>query len=425
VRSLALLFLLLAPAAAAAGRPPNIVVIVADDLGFADLGVQGSADVATPHIDSIAREGVRFLHGYVCCPVCAPSRAGFLTGRYPQRFGLEFNPPEPRSREFGLPLEEKTLAERLRSHGYATGMVGKWHLGFRPELTPPERGFAEFFGFLSGMRSYFPREKGEAILRGSDPVRETDYLTTAFGREAAGFVDRHRNEPFFLYLAFNSVHAPLEATDRDLDRFPGIADPKRRAYAAMLASMDDAVGALLGKLRETGLEESTLLFFLSDNGGPTRETTARNRPLRGRKGQLHEGGIRVPFFARWKGRIRAGRTSEDPVIALDIAATALAAAGLEAPKEFDGVDLLPHIEGRTARPPHDALFWRYGDQRAVRAGEWKLFSRAGREELYHLGRDEGEERDLAQAEPERARALRELLARWETGLIPSRWPQKD
>jgi arylsulfatase A-like enzyme len=424
MRRAGLVVLLLLAPAAAEGRP-NIVVILADDLGYADLGVQGAEDLATPHIDSLARDGVRFPNGYVSGPVCAPTRAGLLTGRYPQRFGFEFNPPEPRAKEYGLPPGEPTLAERLKAAGYRTGMVGKWHLGFRPELTPPQRGFEEFFGFLSGMRSYFPRDRADPILRGDEPVEESEYLTTAFGREAAGFVARHPAEPFFLYVAFSSVHAPLEATATDLARFPHIAERKRRTYAAMVASMDDAVGALLAKLRESGLDERTVVFFLSDNGGPTRETSARNRPLKGRKGQVYEGGIRTPFLVRWKGHLRGGRVFDEPVISLDVAATALAAAGLEVPKEMDGVDLLRHLDGRSARPPHEALYWRYGEQGAVRAGDWKLVTRAGTEELYHLGRDPGEASDLIASEPERAKALRAAYARWEKALEAPRWPRRD
>ncbi|MFI5401754.1 MAG: sulfatase [Planctomycetota bacterium] len=419
-----LLSFLLAALALAGERPPNIVIILADDLGYADLGVQGSGDLATPHIDALAREGARFTNGYASAPVCAPTRAGLLTGRYQQRFGFEFNAPEPRATEYGLPREEATLAERLKVRGYATGMVGKWHLGFRPELTPARRGFDEFFGFLGGMRSYFPRPKADPVLRGEVPVKETEYLTTAFGREAAAFVERHRDEPFLLYLAFNAVHAPLQAPDTDVGRFKDITDPKRRIHAAMVASMDDAVGALLEKISHTGLEERTLVFFLSDNGGPTRETAASNAPFRGRKGQVYEGGIRVPFLVRWKGRVGA-QVRDEPVISLDVAATVLAAAGVEIPKTFDGVDLLPLLDGKNARPPRDALFWRYGDQSAVRAGEWKLVVREGREELFHLGRDAGERKDLAAAEPERAKALREAYAKWAAGLAPPRWPRGD
>ena len=423
-RALLLVLALAVPAPGDDPRP-NVLLILADDLGYGDLGVHGATDLATPHVDSLARDGVRFPNAYVTSPVCAPTRAGLHTGRYPQRFGFEFNAPEARAQDYGLPREEPTLAERLKAAGYVNGMIGKWHIGFREELTPPQRGFHEFFGFLSGMRSYFPRQGADPVLRGGEPVEEQAYLTEAFGREAAAFVDRHRGRPFFLSLAFNAVHAPLQATPAGEARFPAIADPQRRTYAAMVAAMDDAVGVVLAKLREAGLEERTLVFFLNDNGGPTRQTTARNRPLRGVKGQLFEGGIRVPFFLRWKGRLRAGRVYEEPVIALDVAATALAAAGLEVPRELDGVDLLPHLDGRAAAPPHEALYWRYGDQAAVRAGEWKLLLRGGKAELYHLGRDVGERRDLAAEEPERARALRAAYDRWAAGLQPPRWPQKD
>jgi len=420
-----LLVLAVALPARGADTPPNIVIILADDLGYADLGVQGSKDLLTPNIDALAAEGVRFTNGYVSCPVCAPTRAGLLTGRYGQRYGFEFNAPEARANDYGLPVAEPTLAERLKAKGYATGMVGKWHLGFRPELLPTRRGFDEFFGFLGGMRSYFPRPKADPILRGETPVAEKEYLTTAFGREAADFVERHQSQPFLLYVAFNSVHAPLEATEADLARFAAIAERKRHIYAAMVASMDDAVGVLLAKLRDAGLEERTLVFFLNDNGGPTRETSARNRPLRGHKGQVYEGGIRVPFLLRWKGRLRAGQVYDDPVIAMDVTATALVAAGIEVPKGLDGVDLMPHLDGRDAQPPHDALYWRYGDQGAVRIGDWKLVNRMGREELFHLGRDIGEEHDLLAEEPERAKALRDAYASWAKGLMVPSWPRRD
>jgi len=420
-----LLALLVSPPVWGADRRPNIVLILADDLGYGDLGIHGATDLPTPHIDSIAKQGVRFPNAYVTSPVCAPTRAGLHTGRYQQRFGFEFNAPEARAQDYGLPREETTLAERLKVAGYRSGMMGKWHLGFRPELTPPQRGFHEFFGFLSGMRSYFPRDAADPVLRQNDPVEEANYLTEAFGREAAAFIDRNRDIPFFLYLAFNAVHAPLQAPKNIEDRFAGIDDPRRRTYAAMVAAMDDAIGVVLAKLRETGLDARTLVIFLNDNGGPTRQTTARNRPLRGVKGQLYEGGIRVPLFLRWKGRLREGRVYDEPVSSLDVAATVLAAAALEVPRVFDGVDLLPYLDGKHAQPPHDALYWRFGDQGAVRIGEWKLFLRQGKGELYHLGRDVGEKHDVVAEEPERARALRAAYDRWAADLAEPRWPNKD
>ena len=351
--------------AAAAGQKPNILVIVADDLGYGELGCQGWKDIPTPHIDSIARNGVRFTSGYVSCPVCSPTRAGLMTGRYQQRFGHEFNPGpvELASDTFGLARDETTLAERLKAAGYATGLVGKWHLGTREGFRPTERGFDEFFGFLGGSHPYLSngRRRGE-IMRGTERFVEPDYLTDAFKREALAFIGRHHAQPFFLYLAFNAVHAPLQATAKYRARFPGIEDEKRQTFAGMLSAMDDAVGAVLAQLHDLGLEEKTLVFFISDNGGPTPQTTSRNDPLRGTKATTWEGGIRIPFMIQWKGHVPPGKVDERPVISLDIHPTALAAAGVGLPteKKLDGVNLLPFLEGSSAALPHEFLFWRFG-----------------------------------------------------------------
>ena len=355
-------------------RRPNIIVIVADDLGYADLGCQGCKDIPTPNIDTLAQNGVRFTSGYVSCPVCSPTRAGLMTGRYQQRFGHEFNPgPVARaSSNFGLPLTEVTLADRLKAAGYATGMVGKWHLGTQPAYQPQQRGFDEFFGFLGGAHSYLNALANGAnpIRRGTTPVYEKEYLTDAFSREALAFIDRHQKEAFFLYLPFNAVHAPLEGARKYLDRFANIQNDKRRTFAAMLSAMDDAVGAVLTKLRQAGIEQETLIFFFSDNGGPTRQTTSRNDPLRGFKGQVLEGGIRIPFLIQWKSHLPAGMVYERPVISLDILPTAVAAAGIELPPEakLDGVSLLPYLNGEKSGQPHEALYWRYGrNQQFARA----------------------------------------------------------
>lgn len=420
-----ILFRSLAPAAP---QRPNIVVIVADDLGYADLGTQGAKDVATPNIDSIARAGVRFTNGYVSCPVCSPTRAGLMTGRYQQRFGHEFNPgpAAQAASEFGLPLTETTLADRLKKLGYATGMSGKWHLGYQPQHHPLKRGFDEFFGFLGGAHSYLnaTADAANPILRGLERVDEKEYLTDALAREAVAFIGRRRTEPFFLYLAFNAVHTPMEAAGKYLDRWKSISDPRRRTLAAMLSAMDDGVGAVLAKLRETKAEDNTLIVFVSDNGGPTPGNTSRNDPLRGFKGQVYEGGIRVPFLMQWKGRIPAGRTYDQPVIALDILPTAVAAAGGSIPADagLDGVNLLPFVAGKLSGVPHQRLHWRFGEQYALRAGDWKLAATgSAAPQLYNLAADIGEKNDLAAAAPAKLKELLSLHAVWNAELAAPRW----
>ena len=416
------------PARLYAARKPNILLIVADDLGYGELGVQGSKDIPTPNIDSIAKNGVRFTNGYVSCPVCSPTRAGLMTGRYQQRFGHEFNPgPAGQADEvFGLPLTEATLADRLKALGYATGMVGKWHLGYRPEMQPQKRGFDEFFGFLGGAHSYLNAGAGSAnpILRGTEVVKETEYLTDAFGREAVSFLEGHKKEPFFLYLPFNAVHNPLEATEKYLARFASIQDPKRRTFAAMLSAADDAVGRVLARLREAKLEQDTLIFFVGDNGGPTRQTSASNHPLGGFKGQVLEGGIRVPFLMQWKGRLPEGKVYEHPVIALDLHPTAVAAAGgsISAGARLDGVNLLPYLKGGRKNPPHDRLFWRFGPQAAIRMGDWKLVMQDdGPPQLYNLAQDVGEKNDLAAQQPDKVKQLKGAYDQWNAQLAVPRW----
>jgi arylsulfatase A-like enzyme len=416
--------------AVAGARKPNIVLIVADDLGYGELGIQGARDIPTPNIDRIAGQGVRFTNGYVSCPVCSPTRAGLMTGSYQQRFGHEFNPGpnEANDPSFGLPWSEVTLAERLKSLGYATGMVGKWHLGVRPELQPTRRGFDEFFGFLGGAHNYInPRRGSIQILRGTARIAEEAYLTDALAREAVDFIDRHKAEPFFLYLPFNAVHAPLQATRRYLERFPAIEDPKRRTFAAMLSAEDDAVGRVLSTIRESGLEEDTLIVYHSDNGGPTPQTSSSNLPLRGYKAQVLEGGIRVPFLMQWKGHLPAGKVYDSPVITLDIHPTTVAAAGGSIPAEavVDGVDLIPFLTGTKTGRPHDHLFWRFGQQSAVRQGNWKLVRMGEREpQLFDLSKDVREMNDLSLAHPQKRAELEALFQAWNAELAEPRWPQE-
>lgn len=409
-------------------RPPNILFISADDLGYAELGVQGCKDIPTPNIDSIAHNGVRFTNGYVSCPVCAPTRAGWITGRYQQRFGFEFNPGGASQEDFGLPLTELTIAERLKKLGYATGCFGKWHLGFRRELHPLNRGFDEFYGFLGGGHPYLPTadRRRTAILRGYEPVDKFEFTTMDFAKEAISFIERHRDRPFFVYLAFNAVHSPLQAPEEYIARFKQIENPTRRVFAAMLSALDDAVGMVLAKLRELKLEENTIVFFISDNGGPTKQTSSRNDPLRGFKGQVLEGGIRVPFLVQWKGHLPAGKVYEHPVISLDICPTILAAAGVEIPKEIEGVNLLPYLTGKKEGQPHEALFWRFGRQWAVRMGDFKLVCSPqglGSEEphLFNLAEDIGETKDLASKLPQKVKELKAAYDEWNSKNIPPKW----
>jgi arylsulfatase A-like enzyme len=429
--------------AEAQGRRPNIVVIVADDMGYADVGFQGNRDIPTPNIDALARGGIRFSDAYVSGPYCSPTRAGLLTGRYPQRFGHEFNPVG--NPESGLPLGETTMADRLKAAGYRTALFGKWHLGSAAPLHPMERGFDEFFGFLGGEHSYFEAmpATGGPVFDGRKPTEKMGYLTEELADRAVGFIERNRSQPFFLYLAFNAVHTPMHATEKYLSRFANIADEQRRTYAAMLSAMDDGIGRTMAALRAAGLEESSLIFFFSDNGGPTMPTTtvngSSNAPLRGSKRQTWEGGIRVPFVVQWKGHLAANKTESRPVIQLDVLPTALAAAGVKIRPDWklDGVDLLPFLTGKAAGTPHDALYWRLGGTMAIRKGDWKLvktsegalgavadparLSDLSDAELFNLKDDIGEQTDLTSKHPEKAKELAAVWQKWNAELADPRW----
>jgi arylsulfatase A-like enzyme len=442
-------------------KRPNIILIVGDDMGYADIGVHGCRDIPTPHIDALAAAGVRCTSGYVSGPYCSPTRAGLLTGRYQTRFGHEFNPgggqrrarrrqtqggPDAqqqaqlqganRQRRIGLPLSEATIADRLKAAGYTTGLVGKWHLGGGERFHPQRRGFDEFFGFLGGAHPYFPAEGGR-ILRGKERVDEQEYLTDALGREAVAFIDRHREQPFFLYLAFNAVHTPMHADEARLAKFKEIGDERRRTYAAMMSAMDDAIGAVADKLREAQIEENTLVFFISDNGGPTMPGTSgnasNNAPLRGSKRTTLEGGIRVPYLVKWPAQLPGGKLYEQPVIQIDLLPTALAAAGVEIgdDKVVEGVNLLPYLRGEDDGAPHDALYWRFGRQMAIRQGDWKLVrydatvdgmrGQFTEPKLYNLAADIGEANDLIDSEPEKAAALQAAWDEWNKSNVRALW----
>jgi arylsulfatase B len=448
---------------------PNIILIVADDLGYAELGCQGARDVDTPNIDSLAANGIRFTSGYVSAPVCCPSRAGMMTGRYQTRFGHELNAigVQNLGEDIGLPLSERTLADLLGAQGYATGLVGKWHLGAHASRHPLQRGFDEFYGFLNEGHYYVPKpylgvttwlritknpegpgprlvrgrfifsdhmsgdeptyDLENPILRGVAPFSDQRYLTDALGEEAAEFIGRHSSEPFFLYLAFNAPHSPMQASDAYMKKYAHVDDVHRRIFLAMTAQMDHAVGRVLAKLRSAGVEEDTLVFFVSDNGGPTRELTSSNAPLRDGKGQVYEGGLRVPFLVQWKARLPKGKVDQRPVIALDVAPTALAAAEAPIPTNLDGADLLPYLTGQNSSRPHPTLFFRYGTRIALRQGDWKLVGRyeqgqgVKEPELYNLDADLGESIDLASREPDVLAELQRILADYDAQMVAPLW----
>lgn len=424
---------------------PNILLIVTDDMGYGDIGLHGGRDIPTPNIDAIMKSGMRFTDGYVTGPFCSPTRAGLMTGKYQQRFGHEFNVGVgPAAAEFGLPLTETTIADRFKSAGYRTALFGKWHLGSGEKFHPQSRGFDEFFGFPGGQHSYTEvlPDGLNPILDGRKPAAGVTYLTDVLADRSVEFIQRKPAAPFLLYLAFNAVHVPMQAPDKYLARFPNIADPQRRTYAAMLSAMDDAIGRVMAALRSQGLEERTLVVFFNDNGGPTMLGTtingATNTPLRGSKRQTLEGGIRVPFAFSWKGTIPAGRVDRRPIIQLDVLPTALAAAGIAAQPSWklDGVNLLPLLTGKTQGRPHDVLFWRLGNHMAIRSGDWKLVrssegplltgefdslaSLAGAE-LYNLAADIGETKDLAAVEPAKVRELSDAWLRWNKELAKPLW----
>jgi arylsulfatase A-like enzyme len=417
--------------AADENKKPNILFIVGDDMGYADVGFNGCKDIPTPNLDALAKSGVKFTSGYVSAPYCSPCRAGLLTGRYQQKFGYEFNPTLPGT---GLPLTEKTIADRLKKVGYTTALVGKWHLGNIAEMHPPKRGFDEFFGFLAGSHNYF---KWEGMMRGEEPVSGEEYFTDAFGREACSYIERHKDKPWFLYLAFNAVHTPMNATDDRLARFANIKDKQRQTYAAMMFAMDENIGRVRKKLAETGQEENTFVIFISDNGGPNMPGVtvngSVNEPLRGSKRTTLEGGIRVPFVVSWKNHVKPA-VNDNMAIQLDLTRTALEIAGADT-KNTDGVNLLPFLSGEKKSAPHDALYWRFGEQMAIRSGDFKLVrydsnvdTRTGKRgqpvvgpKLYNLAKDIGETKDLFAVMPEKAKELQAKWDKWNATLMNPLW----
>lgn len=420
-----LLFLALFPLAAHADTAvakPNIMLIVADDLGYADVSFNPlhQQEVVTPYLDALAKQSVICRQGYVTGHVCSPTRAGLMTGRYQQRLGL-FTGGEAGS---GLPKSETIFPQFLKPAGYATAQYGKWHLGPDPEWSPALRGFDEVFGFLGrGAHDYFKLDDPEdPIYRGTEIVKETGYLTDRLGEETCAFITRQKGKPFFAYLAFNAVHSPLQAPADEIAKF-NTGDKDRDARLAMGKRMDDAVGKVVATLKDTGAWDNTLIFFISDNGGPLAQM-ASNIPLRGGKHSDYEGGVRVPFLVCWPAKLKPGE-SQAVVSSLDILPTVLAATGISAPadKPLDGINLLPILSGEKPAPVRN-LFWSSGSEEgwwAIRSGDWKLVAQSKSIELFNLAKDISEKDDLAKTNPEK---LAELTRLHDTWLAPMAKPVK-
>jgi len=455
--------------------PPNVVVIVADDLGYGDISANGSKTIHTPHIDELAEMGVRLTDGYVSAAVCSPTRAGLFTGRVQSRFGYEYNPTANYARgadaELGLPVDQRTLGNLMQDAAYATGLVGKWHLGVLEQYHPLNRGFDEFFGILGGGTSYIDSAEPGAhswpgaisgdrtsthnareIMDGFEVVKVEEYLTDVFADRAVDFIERHADQPFFLMLTPNAPHTPIQATEEYVSRFEHIEAEGARIFAAMVASVDDMVGDVVAALRKHDLERDTLMVFLSDNGciNYAADAICTNAPLSGAKRYHLEGGVRVPFIVKWPAGLPQGVVYEQPAISLDLYATLAAAAGADPSQAEnpDSANLLPYLRGEMDGAPHEFLFWRSAPNMSVRWGKWKLWKvdltdlkqediSGGRllpevdyppvsphgqlTVLYDLSADVGEQENLAEAHPDVVVRLEAELAEWNAQLAEPLW----
>jgi arylsulfatase B len=433
---------------AAESAPPNIVVILADDMGYGDMGCMGSQTLQTPNLDRLAESGVLCSQAYVASAVCSPSRAGLLTGRDPRRFGYEgnLNASEERyatrSELLGLPVSEKTLGDHLGAAGYATALIGKWHLGMGEMHHPNRRGFDHFCGMLTGSHHYFPTTMNHVIERNGQRVEDfsSEYLTDFFTDEGLRFIDQHEaakpDQPWFVFYSYNAPHTPMHATEADLARFPNIPNKKRRTYAAMMFALDRGVGRIRKYLEETGQWKNTLLVFFSDNGGATNNGSW-NGPLRGVKGSMREGGIRVPMIWTWPAKFPAGKRYDGVISSLDLLPTFCSAAGaqplaLADPMSHedasnrkrmnrlagthDGIDMTPHLVGGS-EPPGRRLYWRLQGQAAILDGTDKLLRPSHRPaELFEVSTDVSESHDLSAQNPDRVRELYGELGAWESML---------
>ena len=421
-----------------AQQKPNIVFILSDDAGYADFGFQGSKEFKTPELDKLANESIQFTQAYVSAAVCGPSRAGILTGKYQQRFGFEENNvPGYMSiscladDDMGLPLDQTTIADHLKKQGYKTALFGKWHQGNADRFHPTKRGFDEFYGFRGGARSYLPYDKNNLLTRNEDKLEQgfgnfsehKGYLTDELANEAISFINRNKENPFFIYLSFNAVHTPMEATAEDLAKFPNLKG-KRKTLAAMTLAMDRAIGKVVSALRTQGLRNNTLIVFTNDNGGPSDSNESDNSPLSGTKANHLEGGIRVPFLMSWPNQLKNIKNYNSPISTLDLFPTFLTVAGgnTNEIKGLDGVNLIPYLKGENTEAPHEFLYWKKENRGAIRNQDWKLIRFPDRPaELYYIKEDISETNDLATQYPEKVKELYKQLFTWELTLERPLW----
>lgn len=461
-------------------KKPNIIILLADDLGKYDISLYGGKSTPTPQIDSLAASGVTFTDGYVSSSICSPSRAGLLTGRYQERFGHEYQPGDryPKNNleyyafkylintnswrlnqkiEYpneasiatqGLPQSEITFADLTKKQGYATAIIGKWHLGHNKGFFPLDRGFDYHYGFYQAFSLYTPEDDNPDIInhhhkdftdkmiwgngrvgigqirRDTTIIKDKAYLTETFADEAEAFIDKNKTKPFLLYVPFNAPHTPFQVRKKYYDRFPNVKDENKRVYFAMISALDDAIGRIVAKVKKEGLEENTLIIFASDNGGADYTFATTNAPLKGGKFSHFEGGINVPFALSWKGKIKPHTVYKTPVSSLDIFSTiaAVTHSGLPKDRVYDGVDLISTVNNNTEA--HKNLYWRSGDAKAIRSGDWKLIisGKTHEEWLYNLANDKSETTDLAQKNPAKVKELHAALQNWEKGLVKPLWP---
>ena len=464
-------------------RPPNIIFVVVDDLGKYEISSYGSETMKTPNIDQLAGEGVRFTDCYVNAPVCAPSRAGLMTGRYPTRYGFETQPMElypnnlaayyagkylmntgdfevvtkpkfPTEWQMvkqGVPPSEFTLADILKMRGYATAAIGKWHLGHSKQQIPNEMGFDEQYGFYGAFTLYsgnrhspnyvsyvqdsysskyqwkMGRKETSAIMRNDKVIREERYTTYAILEEGIEFIARNKEKPFFLYLAFNAPHVPFQAPKSYYEMYSNVEEENKRVYYAMIHVLDDAIGSLNDKLKHLGLEENTVIYFISDNGGASYTRATDNGPYKGGKLTTFEGGVNVPFLMKWKGKVPEGTVYDQPVSSMDIFKTSVGIAECPLPDDrvYDGVNLMPYVTGEVSGPPHEAFYWKADHIHAMRKGDWKflLSTRDNWAELYHISEDKYETYDLSKEKPEVLIQLQEDYDAWMKQQAPPLWPR--